>query len=366
MDKSPASIAFVGRSGSGKTTLLERVLQELKSRGVRTAMVKHTHHLIDWDTAGKDSWRFREASAGPVVLETPERLMLQATRQGAPRYHELLPDVELILHEGDRASMVDKVIVGESADEASTRGTAGRIVAVVAGPPIAGLPHFELDDIDAVVSFLLSRLDARPCAGRASFDDLLEKSVAAHGHLCPGQVLGVRMSIRGLEELGLEAPPPKRLIAVVETDRCAADAVASVTGCSLGKRTLKHYDYGKMAASFLDLQTGDGVRVVAREDSRERAHFYAPGITDPHRAQTEAYREMPDAEIMTVQRVRILLAPDDLPGSPRARAQCERCGEHVSDGREVLRAGSVFCKACAGRAYYAPVGAERLEPSPWR
>jgi formylmethanofuran dehydrogenase subunit E len=216
------------------------------------------------------------------------------------------------------------------------------------------VPWFARDDIAGVAQLL--RDLAVPDGPEAGFEALLERSVEAHGHLCPGQVLGVRMTMRGLRELGLSIPPPpKRLIAVVETDRCAADAVGSVSGCSLGKRTLKHYDFGKMAASFLDLATGEAVRVVAREDSRDRAALYAPDVHDLHEAQTAAYRLMPDEELLTVQRIRMQLSEADMPGRPRGRVPCSRCGEDVSDSREVWSDGEVLCRSCAGGFYYVRI-----------
>ncbi len=346
-------IAFVGPSGSGKTTLIERVLGRLAGQGLAVGVVKHTHHHIDMDQPGKDSWRFREAGASRVVLATPERLTLQLNRP-ADDAGDLLRGVDLIIHEGNRKSLTPKILVGESIQQAMEKGTAGRIVAVVEGPRVEGLPWFQRDDIEGVAG--LVRGFAREPVLANSFEALLERSVAAHGHLCPGQVLGVRMTMRGLRELGLAIPPPaKRLIAVVETDRCAADAVASVSGCSLGRRTLKHFDFGKMAATFLDMDTEAAVRVAARDDSRERVACYAPGIPLPHDAQTAAYRVMSDDDLMTVQRVRLTLADADMPGRPRFRVPCSSCGEHVSDEREVLRDGRTLCKACAGARYYVPL-----------
>ena len=98
------------------------------------------------------------------------------------------------------------------------------------------------------------------------FEKLLKESIKIHGHLCPGQVLGVRMSMLGLREIGIEDPKgkdKKNIIVFVEIDRCATDAIQSVTGCSLGKRSLKFLDYGKMAATFLNLKTGNAVRILA-------------------------------------------------------------------------------------------------------
>jgi len=353
---STPAIAFVGPSGSGKTTLIEGLTRELASRSIRIGVVKHTHHLIDWDQPGKDSWRFRESGASRVVLATPELVMAEVRADGADRIAPLLAGLDLIIHEGGRQSSVDKVLVGESLAQATQKDTRGRVVGVVGGPAVPGLPHFPRDDIGGISSFLAGHLALSPSSDGADFDALLERSVAAHGHMCPGQVLGVRMTMRGLQELGLSVPPPpKRLIAIVETDRCAADAVASVSGCSLGKRTLKHFDFGKMAASFLDTETGAAVRIVARDDARQRVLAYAPESPDIHQAQTQAYRAMPDSELLAVQRIRLRLAESDMPGRPRSRVACSVCGEHVSDERHVFVDGQPACRACAGGRYYGLV-----------
>ncbi len=187
------------------------------------------------------------------------------------------------------------------------------------------------------------------------FNTLLEESVKAHGHLCPGQVLGVRMSMRGLKEAGIDDPrgdDRKNIIAFVEMDRCASDAVQSVTGTSLGKRTLKFMDYGKMAATFLNLGTGRAVRVYAREDSREKAKEIFPDIEDKYKAQVEAYKAMPDHELFDVMEVDVELKEEDMPGMPLRRVCCDRCGEHVQDMREIYREGTVFCRSCGGDSYY--------------
>src|SRR5664279_4665653 len=125
-----------------------------------------------------------------------------------------------------------------------------------------------------------------------NFERLLQESVQIHGHLCPGQVLGVKMSILGLREIGIKDPKGKdrkRIIVFVEMDRCATDAVQSVTGCSLGHRTMKFMDYGKMAATYVNLKTGKAVRVIAKEESRQTAKEYFPEIENKYAAQLEAY-----------------------------------------------------------------------------
>ena len=186
---------------------------------------------------------------------------------------------------------------------------------------------------------------------------LLGHAAAVHGHLCPGQVLGVRMAMAGCRELGIDEPRgSKRLLVYVEIDRCAADAIGSVTGCRLGKRTMKHVDYGKLAATFYDTVTGRAVRVAAREEARARAPLYAPQVNgDRHAIQTAAYQVMPEAELMTIHEVRLHVPEEDLPGPPLGRLRCDRCGEGINDRREVRNNGHVLCRACAGEAYYEPL-----------
>lgn len=193
------------------------------------------------------------------------------------------------------------------------------------------------------------------------FQSLLQTATERHGHLCAGQVLGVRLAMRGLSELEIDPERElKRLIVWVEIDRCAADAVAAVTGCSLGKRTLKYVDYGKMAATFADTQTDRAVRVVALDSARERAWTYAPEGLSKGAAQLAAYQAMPEAELFNVQWVHVVIPEFDRPGHPLRRVECVHCGEGINDGREVMRNGETLCRACASQAYYQcvdlPVG----------
>jgi len=190
------------------------------------------------------------------------------------------------------------------------------------------------------------------------FEELLRESVRIHGHLCAGQVLGVRMTLVGLREAGIPDPKGgdrKNIIVFVEMDRCATDAVQSVTGCSLGHRTMKFMDYGKMAATFLNLKTGKAMRIVAREDSREKAKERFPEIENKYAAQLEAYKIMSDVELFDVMEVTIAVAPQDMPGRPMRRVQCDSCGEHVQDMREVCQDGKILCVACARGGYYTAI-----------
>ncbi len=190
---------------------------------------------------------------------------------------------------------------------------------------------------------------------KRDFEHLLEVSVKTHGHLCPGQVLGVRLSMLGLDLIGIKDPrgeDRKKLIAYVEIDRCATDAIQSVTGCSLGKRSLKFLDFGKMAATFVNLETGKAVRILAREESKTKAKNYIPDIEDKYKCQLEAYKIMPDEELFKWADVTVKVPEEDMPGRPLSRIVCETCGEHVQDRREVNTDSKVLCKACAGEAYY--------------
>jgi formylmethanofuran dehydrogenase subunit E len=187
------------------------------------------------------------------------------------------------------------------------------------------------------------------------YESLAEK---AHGHICAGQILGLRMALYGLRLLGLADPEGrdrKRLVTFVEIDRCATDAISVVTGCRLGKRALKFVDFGKVAATFCDLAEGRAVRVVAKESSKQRARELYPEIADKNQQQMKAYRELADEELFEAQWVRVELGPEDLPGYKGPRVVCQGCGEGINFRREVTRDGRTLCRACAGERYYEPL-----------
>jgi formylmethanofuran dehydrogenase subunit E len=191
-----------------------------------------------------------------------------------------------------------------------------------------------------------------------SLDEYLRDAEQAHGHLCAGQVLGVRMAMLGLRRLGIDDPrgkDRKRLVTFVEIDRCATDAVAVVTGCRLGKRALKFRDWGKVAATFVDVTTRQGVRIAARESSKALARSLHPELADKNQQQMLAYREMADDDLFDVQAVRVELPPEEFPGYKGERAVCAHCGEGINFRREVVRDGKTLCRACAGERYYEPL-----------
>ena len=190
-----------------------------------------------------------------------------------------------------------------------------------------------------------------------SFDEYVALAEHAHGHICAGQILGLRLALHGLDLLGLDDPlgiHRKRLVTFVEIDRCATDAVTVVTGCRLGKRALKFRDFGKVAATFCDVEAVRAVRVVALETSKQRARELYPEIENRNRQQMRAYRELPDAELFSHQWVRVRVGPEDLHGFKGPRVACAECGEGISFAREVLRDGRALCRACAGERYWEP------------
>ena len=188
-----------------------------------------------------------------------------------------------------------------------------------------------------------------------TLEELLERAEQAHGHMCAGQVLGVRMAMIGCRDIGIDDPrgaDRKSLIAFVEIDRCAADAIHTVTGCRLGKRTLKYHDYGKLAATFLNTKTGQAVRVVALDSSREAADLAFPQVEDKYKRQLRAYKLLPESDLFKIEPVRVTVPTQDQPGRPVSRVLCEACDEGINDHREIIREGRTLCRACAGESYY--------------
>ncbi len=193
----------------------------------------------------------------------------------------------------------------------------------------------------------------------ADLQILLDRSAARHSHLCPRQVLGVRIGLAGAAALGLEVPRrDKRLLVILESDGCFADGVEVATGCTVGHRTLRVEDYGKVAATFVDVRSGRAVRVAPREDVRERALAYPPeGERRRYFIMLHAYQVMPTSELLTVQPVALKQPVETIVSRPGVRVNCADCGEEIINEREVYVAGQPRCKACAGQAYYRPLPA---------
>ncbi len=189
-----------------------------------------------------------------------------------------------------------------------------------------------------------------------SFDELLSECEVLHGHICPGQVLGARMALFGCQLSEISDPrgaDRKNLIIWVEVDRCMTDALSVVTGVRLGRRSLKYFDYGKVAATFYNTKTGRAVRLAVLDSSRELADARYPSLQNRKERQMRAYKEASNEELFKIETVQVDFKETDAPGSPRSRVICEKCLEGVNDGREIIvGAGQVLCRPCAKGAYY--------------
>jgi formylmethanofuran dehydrogenase subunit E len=193
-------------------------------------------------------------------------------------------------------------------------------------------------------------------AQRELMEKLIALSAQAHGHLCPGQVIGVRMSMLGLGLLGypcpLAWPEIKNVVGFVEIERCLADAVGTATGLRLGRGSLKFVNLGLLAATFLDIPTWRAVRVISKDDARDLVDQYVPGENDAHARQTAAYRQMSDYELFEVQNVTVHLPPDELPGARPPKVVCDQCGVNIRSGQVKKINGRNLCAVCADQAYF--------------
>jgi formylmethanofuran dehydrogenase subunit E len=175
------------------------------------------------------------------------------------------------------------------------------------------------------------------------YETLLAEAGRFHGDICPGIQIGTRMTMCGLRNIGLTDPTGsdrKKLIVFVEIDRCATDAIMALTGCRPGKRTMKIRDYGKMAATFINLESGKAVRVAAKPKKND-GNDTAPDFSS-----------IPDGDMFFISEVEVLLRQEDMPGKPLRSCQCKRCGATVLDGREIEASGEVFCKPCFEQGDY--------------
>lgn len=188
---------------------------------------------------------------------------------------------------------------------------------------------------------------------QAEIECAINASAENHQHLCPRQVLGVRIGLAGAAQLGLETPrKDKRLMVIVESDGCFVDGISAASGCTVGHRTLRVEDFGKVAATFVDVLDEQAYRVAPRLDVRQSAWAYAPGETRRYFAQMQAYQIMPDDELLSIEQVQLAIPIKTLISRPGVRVNCAACGEEVINEREVYRDGAAFCRTCAGQSYY--------------
>ena len=186
--------------------------------------------------------------------------------------------------------------------------------------------------------------------------DLLEISCRDHDHLCPRQVLGARIGLAGLAALGFaEAPGGKRVLTIVESDGCFAGGVSAATGCTVGHRTLRVEDYGKVAATLVHVETGQAVRVAPALDARLKAAGWLPCEPRRYVAQLQAYQAMPDEQLLTITQVQLAVPVAELISRPGLRVTCDLCGEEIINQREIMAGDQILCRACGGTAYYYTV-----------
>ncbi len=193
-------------------------------------------------------------------------------------------------------------------------------------------------------------------------EQLLERTAAWHSHLCPRQVLGVRMGLLAGRVLGLDVPNvERRLLTVAETDGCASDGLSVATGCTVGNRRLRVLDYGKVAATFVDIDLDTAIRIAPRNGIREAALRHSPQAESRWNAQLNAYQAMPDLNLLTVQQVKLSISLEKLLSKPGYRINCEACGEEIINEREVTLGGTVLCRSCAGQSYYQLAEEDRTQ-----
>jgi formylmethanofuran dehydrogenase subunit E len=184
-------------------------------------------------------------------------------------------------------------------------------------------------------------------------DDILERSTARHSHLCPRQGLGARMALAALDILRIEAPIAKPTgLVIVETDGCFADGLQEACGAAVGHRTLRIEDVGKVAATFVNVDTGRAIRLCPSSEARSRARLYAPGEEQDYTAQLLGYQRMPAGELFRVQDVVLDPPLAAILSIPTARSACQGCGEEIINERQVVVNGQTLCRTCAQGSYY--------------
>lgn len=307
-------------------TLLIPLLGRL---GARVAYVKRTHHLLDLPT--KSSGRVWEAGPAAMVIRAPDRLQVTLP-PGEERAADVLGHVpreaDVVLLETHQPEPYPSIVAASAA-------------------PVPGeriLSRWELGSVEGDAMAAAARI-AELLPRDLILDRALRAARELHGgEACAGIILGTRLALYAGELLGVALPDrEKRLLVRVEIERCAADAIAAVTGCRPGKRTLRFVDYGKLAATFWDLRSGRAVRVAARGDLREQVGAEGAGR---HAAQAAAYLAWPAERLFTVSVVDAEPGPLDRPGKPLRRVICGACGEEVADGREVMTEDGPRCRPC--------------------
>ncbi len=171
---------------------------------------------------------------------------------------------------------------------------------------------------------------------RASYEEV----VGFHGHSCPGMAIGYRMTVAGLEALGVERASDEELVAFVENDACGVDAVQYVAGCTFGKGNLVFRDYGKPVYTFLNRRTGKAIRVVGHR------YGFPEELRGDREASTHWLLTAPAGQVLSCQ-------PVHVEPPPHARVYgsglCAACGERVMETRLREVNGRLLCIPCTGK-----------------
>ncbi|MQC27517.1 MAG: hypothetical protein DWG74_00355 [Chloroflexi bacterium] len=321
--------------------MASRLIGELTARGYRVAAVKRSHHPVALDREGSDTDRFARAGAASVLFCAADGTLERSAPVGLDAaLRRYMGEADIAIVEGFKHDTLGAVIrlSGDDARRARLEAMDGTLI---------------LETIAGNVAGLASAVETQFMLSAAGDDELradVRRAARTHGHLCAGVVLGVRMGRLAMSELGIAPPlPPEALQITVEVARCATDAVASVTGCTLGRGNLRVVDYGKVAATFEDLRTGRAIRVLAREDARDPDDRWASPLLTRHHRQAIAYRLMPDAALFTVRDVCVSAGAD----RPRTRVACDLCGETIRVADGIAGEQALTCRPCAtGAAYY--------------
>jgi formylmethanofuran dehydrogenase subunit E len=188
--------------------------------------------------------------------------------------------------------------------------------------------------------------------------ELIDETIAFHGHVCPGLAIGIRAAELALTQLGRHGEAD--LVAVVETDMCAVDGIQYLTGCTFGKGNLIHRDYGKTAFSFYDRRSNRGFRAVIRPEDQSEVtpdlQVLTAKVADGTATDEEGarYRELQRARYEFYMNADLdglfsVTAPTS-PAPRRARIlrslTCEECGETIMESRARLCDGRILCIPC--------------------
>jgi len=192
-------------------------------------------------------------------------------------------------------------------------------------------------------------------------EEILAESASRHKSLCPRQVLGSRVGLAGAAALNMDVPrSDKRLLVIVETDGCFVSGVEVVTGCAVSHRTLRVEDYGKVAATFVDVKSGRAVRVAPRLDVRQRARDYAPEEKRRYYAMLKGYQQMPTEELLSIEEVVLTTPVETIVSRAGVRVNCDECGEEIINERDIIVDGRSLCQSCVGLAYYKLTISDKL------